>query len=204
MKQTIIFDLGGVLIDWNPRYLYRKIFPDREEMEYFLKSVCSLEWHVQMDGEKSFNDAISELIPHHPEYSEQIRAYFERWEEMIGGDIPGSVKILEELKDAGYPLAALSNWSSETFPFVNAKYEFLDWFDPQIISGQVGLVKPDPDIYHLILCQIDRDPEECLFIDDVKGNIKAAADIGIKTIHYSSPRQLREDLEIQGILSEGS
>ena len=202
MKQTIIFDLGGVLIDWNPRYLYRKIFPDREEMEFFLKAVCSREWHVQMDGEKSFNDAIQELIPRHPEYADQIKAYFSRWEEMIHGHIPESVDILEEVKGAGYPLAALSNWSAETFPIVNAKYEFLDWFDTQIISGQVGLVKPDPDIYHLTLCQVDRDPEECLFIDDVKENIKTAAEIGIETILYTSPRQLRMDLVARGILSE--
>jgi 2-haloacid dehalogenase len=120
---------------------------------------------------------------------------------MIAGEIPETVKILAELKDAGYPLAALSNWSSETFPIVNAKYEFLDWFEPLIISGRVGLVKPDPEIFHLILCSIDRDPEQCIYIDDMKHNVQAAAEIGFDTIHYSSPQQLREELMLRGILS---
>ena len=201
MKKTIVFDLGGVLIDWDPRYLYSNIFSDQDEMEFFLRAVCSPEWNVQMDGEKAFNDAINELIPHHPEYTDQIRAYFNRWEEMIAGDIPETVKILAELKDAAYPLAALSNWSSETFPIVNARFEFLDWFEPLIISGRVGLVKPDPDIFHLILCSIDRDPDQCIYIDDMEHNIQTAADIGFDAIHYSSPQQLREDLLSRGILS---
>ncbi len=201
MKETLVFDLGGVLIDWDPRFLYHKIFPNQDEMEYFLRAVCSPEWNLQMDGEKSFNDAINELIPHHPEYADQIRAYFNRWEEMIAGIIPETVKILVELKNADYPLAALSNWSSETFPVVNAKYEFLDWFKPLIISGRVGLVKPDPDIFHLILCSIDRDPDQCIFIDDMKQNIQVADEIGFDTIHYSSPHRLRLDLVSRGILS---
>ena len=201
MKKTLVFDIGGVLIDWDPRYLYSKIFPDQDEMEFFLRAVCSPEWNVQMDGEKSFNDAINELIPHHPEYADQIRAYFLRWEEMIAGDVPETVKILGELKDADYPLAALSNWSSETFPIAHAKYEFLDWFEPLIISGRVGLVKPDPDIFHLMSCSIDRDPDQCIYIDDTKHNVQAAAEIGFDTIHYLSPQQLRSDLISRGILS---
>ena len=204
MKETLVFDIGGVLIDWDPRYLYSRIFPDQDEMEFFLRAVCSPEWNLQMDGEKSFNDAINELIPRHPEYADQIRAYFTRWEEMIAGDFPETVKILAELKDDAYPLAALSNWSSETFPIVNAKYEFLDWFDPLIISGRVGLVKPDPEIFHLILCSIDRDPDQCVYIDDMKQNIQAAADIGFDAIHYSSPPQLRVDLISRGILAASS
>ena len=200
MKKTLVFDIGGVLIDWNPRYLYSKIFPDQDEMEFFLRAVCSPEWNVQMDGEKSFNDAINELIPRHPEYADQIRAYFSRWEEMIAGAIPETVKILAELKDADFPLAALSNWSSETFPVVNAKYEFLDWFEPLTISGRVGIVKPDPDIFHLILCSIDREPDECIYIDDMKHNVQAAGKIGFDAIHFLSPQQLRKDLISRGIL----
>lgn len=130
MKPTIVFDLGGVLLDWNRSYLFQKIFSDPDEMKYFLDEVCSLEWNSQMDVEKSFLDAIDELIPQFPHYENQIRAYFERWEEMVVGDIPGTVKILRELKEAGYPLAALSNWSSETFPRIKDQYDFLGWFSP--------------------------------------------------------------------------
>lgn len=198
-KQTIIFDLGGVLIDWDPRYLYKQIFPDQEEMDFFLKAVCSPEWNAQMDGEKSFSDGIEELIPLHPEYANQIRAYFSRWEEMIGGVFSDTVQVLAELKDAGYPLAALSNWSSETFPIVNAKYEFLDWFEPLILSGHVGLVKPDPQIFNLLLCSVDRDPQECIYIDDMKENIQAASGVGFSTILFSSSEQLRQDLISLGI-----
>ncbi len=201
IKKTIIFDLGGVLIDWDPRYLYRKIFSDREEMEFFLGEVCSLDWSAQMDGEKSFSDAINELIPRYPEYADQIQAYYSRWEEMIKGDIPETVSILAELRNGDYSLAALSNWSSETFPIVNARYEFLDWFDPLIISGMVGLVKPDPEIFHLILCSTGQNASDCIYVDDLAQNIQTAAEIGFDAIHYSSPQQLREELESRGILT---
>lgn len=198
-KQTIIFDLGGVLIDWNPRYLYSQIFSDQDEMDFFLRAVCSPEWNAQMDGEKSFSDGIEELIPLHPEYADQIRAYFSRWEEMIGGVFSDTVQVLSELKAAGYPLAALSNWSSETFPIVNAKYEFLDWFEPLILSGHVGLVKPDPQIFNLLLCSVDRDPTDCIYIDDMEPNIKAASEIGLSTILYSGSEPLRQELISLGI-----
>ena len=126
MKKTVVFDLGGVLIDWNPRYLYRKIFPDPEEMEYFLTEVCSYEWNVTTDGNRTYQDAMDELVPKFPHYEAQIRAYFPRWEEMIAGEIPGTVEVLRELKEAGYPLAALPNWSAETFPRIMYHYEFFD------------------------------------------------------------------------------
>jgi 2-haloacid dehalogenase len=200
MKSTIIFDLGGVLIDWDPRYLYRKIFDDQEEMEYFLREVCSPAWNAQADGEKSFQDAIEELIPQFPAYTKQIQAYFSRWDEMVDGVFPETVKILEELREAEYPLAALSNWSSETFPIVNAKYEFLDWFDPLIISGKVGLIKPDPQIFNLLLCALDRDPGDCFYIDDMEHNIRVADQIGFMTVLYTTPEQLREELVSRGIL----
>ena len=202
MKETIIFDLGGVLIDWDPRHLYRKIFPDQDEMEFFLGTVCSPDWNAQTDGEKSFHDATEELIPMFPHYAAQIRAYFSRWEEMIRGIFPETVKILSELQEGGYPLAALSNWSSETFPIVNAKYEFLDWFEPLIISGQVGLIKPDPQIFNLLLCALDRDSGDCLYIDDMEHNIRVADQVGFMTILYTTPEQLREELVYRGILQD--
>ena len=194
MKKTLIFDLGGVLIDWDPRHLYRKIFSDPERMEYFLAEICSPEWNAQMDGEKSFQDGVAELADLHPRYAKHIEAYHTRWEEMVAGLIPGSLELLEELRGAGYPLAALSNWSSETFPLVHARYEFLDWFDPLVISGQVGLVKPDPQIFALIICAVDREPEDCIYVDDIQVNVSAAADQGLDAILFTSADQLRTSL----------
>jgi 2-haloacid dehalogenase len=199
MKRTIVFDIGGVLIDWNPRYLYRKIFSDSEEMEFFLREVCSPEWNAQADAGKSYHDAINELIPLYPQYEECIRLYLERWEEMVGGIYPQVVNILEDLQDAGYPLAALSNWPADTFPIVQAKYEFLDWFDPLLISGRIGYKKPDPEFFDILLCKIDRDPAECIFIDDTVDNIKIANELGISTIHFQSAQQLAAELSGMGV-----
>jgi 2-haloacid dehalogenase len=200
MKKTIIFDLGGVLIDWNPQHLFRKIFPDQEEMDFFLREVCSLEWNAQIDRGYPFKVAIAELTAEHPEYTDQINAYFDRWDEMISGSFPETVKILKEIKDAGYPLVGLSNWSGETLPRVAHQFEFLNWFDPLVLSGEVEMVKPDPDIYHYLLKEINREPGECIFIDDSEVNIQTAEKLGFEGIHFSSPQQLRDRLNQLGIL----
>jgi 2-haloacid dehalogenase len=200
MKKTIIFDLGGVLVDWNPQHLFRKIFPDQEEMDFFLREVCSLEWNAQIDRGYPFKVAIAELTAEHPEYTDQINAYFDRWDEMISGSFPETVKILKEIKDAGYPLVGLSNWSGETLPRVAHQFEFLNWFDPLVLSGEVKMVKPDPDIYHYLLKEINREPGECIFIDDSEVNIQTAEKLGFEGIHFSSPQQLRDRLDQLGIL----
>jgi len=200
MKKTIVFDLGGVLIDWNRRHLYEKIFSDPDEMDYFLREVCSLEWNSQMDVDKSFLDAIDELVPKYPQYEEQIRAYFPRWEEMIGGVFQGTVNILRELKGGGYSLAALSNWSSETFPLVKDQYEFLSWFSPLVISGQIGYKKPDPEPFQILLHELNLDAGDCVFIDDMEDNIQEARRQGFDVIKFSSPEQLRADLVDLGLL----
>jgi 2-haloacid dehalogenase len=200
MKKTIVFDIGGVLIDWNPRYLYQKIFSDPEEMEFFLREICSPEWNAQADAGKSYQDAIDELIPQYPDYEEPIRLFYQRWEEMIGGTFPQVIKILDDLRAAGYPLAALSNWPAETFPIVQAKYEFLDWFNPLLISGRIGYKKPQPEFYSLMLCAVDRDPSECIFIDDTLENISAADQLGITSIHFHTAKQLAEELTRMGVL----
>ena len=194
MKKTIVFDLGGVLVDWNRRYLYQKIFSDQDELEYFLREICSLEWNAQMDVDKSFLDATDDLVLKYPEYETQIRAYFSRWEEMIRGDIPGTVEILGELKENSYPLAALSNWSSETFPRVKDQYEFLDWFSPLVISGYIGYKKPDPEPFQILLHELNLNAEDCIFIDDMEDNIQEARRQGFEAIQFSSPEQLRADL----------
>jgi len=200
MKKTIVFDLGGVLLDWNPRYLYNQIFSDQEEMEYFLAEICSPSWNAQMDAEKSFQEGIGELLPKYPDYSEQIQMYHERWIEMLRGEIPDSVEVLRELKDSGCQLAALSNWSVETFPKVKDQYDFLGWFNPLILSGEVGVAKPDPSIYQILLQKLDRPPDHCVFIDDVLENITEAERQGFETIHFISGESLRADLEERGYL----
>lgn len=198
--KTIVFDLGGVLLDWDPRHLYQKIFSDPSEMEYFLRDICSPAWNAQMDGGKSFLDAADELVLRYPEYETQIRAYFPRWEEMVKGEFPQTVEILRELRDAKFPLAALSNWSSETFPRVRDKYEFLSWFDPLVISGQIGYKKPDPEPFHILLRELDQDAGDCLFIDDMAENIQQAQRLGFDVIQYSTPEQLRGELVDRGLL----
>jgi len=201
--KILVFDLGGVLIDWNPRHLYRKLIPNESELEFFLSEVCSLEWNKQMDRGNSFLEAVDELAVVYPKYSKQIQAYYLRWEETIAGPILGTVKILERLKGAGYPLAALSNWSAETFPKVVDQFEFLNWFDPLVISGEIGLIKPDPEIFHYLLREISREAEECIFIDDSKANVLAAAELGFVSIHFSSSEQLQVKLEELGVLNYG-
>jgi 2-haloacid dehalogenase len=204
LKPTIIFDLGGVLIDWDPRYLYRKIFPEQDQMEFFLEHICSPSWNAQMDRGYPFQDAVAELSREHPQYSGEIRAFYDRWEEMISGPFPGTVGILEEVRAAGYPLAALSNWSGETLPRVAHQFEFLEWFDPLVVSGDVKMVKPEAEIFHFLLGELQRQPEDCLFIDDSIANIQTARDLGFQTVHFSSADLLRAHLESLGILKNGS
>lgn len=200
MKRTIIFDLGGVLLDWDRRHLYQKIFTDPNELDHFLENVCSREWNAAIDVDKSFQDAMDELSLKFPEYEEQIKLYYPRWEEMIGGEIPGTVEILRELKENGYPLAALSNWSSETFPRVKDQYEFLSWFSPLMISGYIGYKKPDPEPFHILLHELGQDAGNCLFIDDMEDNIREARRLGFEVIQFTSPEKLRQELENQDYL----
>ncbi len=198
--KTLVFDLGGVLINWDPRRLYRKLIKDESEMDFFLAEVCSPEWNAQMDRGKSFQEAVDELELVYPKYTKQIQAYYSRWEEMIVGPVPGTVKILEGLRGAGYPLAALSNWSAETYPKVTKRFAFLSWFDPLVISGEIGLIKPDPEVYHYFLQEINREAKDCIFVDDSKANIRTAEELGFISILFSSPEQLGRRLEELGIL----
>jgi 2-haloacid dehalogenase len=200
MKKTMVFDLGGVLIDWNPRHLYRRIFTDEREMEYFLTEICSPAWNASTDIGKPFAEAVQQLLPLYPQYREQIQAYHSRWEEMIRGHIPGTLKLLEELKATDYPLAALSNWSSETFHVARSRFEFLDWFDPLIISGDVGCTKPDRRIFEILLEGLQRDAGDCVYIDDSLENIQTASGMGFVTIHFSTPEQLRQELGSSGLI----
>lgn len=201
--KTLVFDLGGVLIDWDPRHLFRKLIPDKSELDFFLSEVCSPEWNAQIDRGKSFQESVDGLAVVYPKYTKQIQAYCSRWEETITGPIHGTVNILEGLRGAGYPLAALSNWSAETFPKVADRFEFLNWFDPLVISGEIGLIKPAPEIYHYLLREINREAEECIFIDNSEANVLTAEKLGFISIHFSSPEQLQVKLEGLGVLNYG-
>ncbi len=194
-KPLIAFDLGAVLIDWDPRYLYRKLFNgDDEGMEHFLAEVCSPAWNVQQDAGRSFAEAIAVLAKQYPEQRELISAYFERWEEMLGGAIEGSVEILRMVKELGFEVAALSNWSAETYPLAHKQFDFLNWFEVMVLSGKEKVVKPDPAIYRILLERTGRQAENCIFIDDSLINVQAARELGIASIHFQSPSQLRKEL----------
>lgn len=199
---AIVFDFGGVLIDWNPRYLYRKLFRDEPEaVERFLTEIGFVEWNALQDKGRPFSEAVAELSEKFPHYSDLIKAYDERWEESVTGAIEGTVDILRELKEAGYPLYGLSNWSAETFRRIRHQYPFMDWFEEIVISGEVKLIKPDPLIYKLLLERIKRSAEECLFIDDSEANVTTANQLGFQTIRFESPEQLSKELRRLGILS---
>ena len=191
---NIVFDLGNVLIDWDPRHLYRKLLGNETEVEWFLENVCNDEWNIKHDKGQSFDKGISELSKLYPQYTDLIKNWFDRWEEMLGGPMEDSVELLAELKKLGFPLYILSNWSAETYPKAEARYEFLKWFDGKIISGEVGKIKPDPEIFHILTNTYNLNPENSVFIDDKLINIEAANLIGFQGIHFKNAESLRNDL----------
>jgi 2-haloacid dehalogenase len=200
-RPVIVYDLGGVLIDWNPRHLYRKLIEDEAIMEWFLAEVCHTAWNEEQDRGRTFAAAIEEAAARHPEYRPLIAAYFERWAEMMAGEIEGAVVILEELKSAGYELHALTNWSAETFPFARDRFAFLEWFESILVSADVGLIKPDPAIFRLLLERIGRTPAACIYIDDNPNNVAAAAALGFDAIAFRGAPRLREALGERGLLA---
>ena len=200
MINTIIFDLGAVLIDWNPRYLYRKIFQNEDEMHHFLENICTGEWNEEQDGGRSVQEATDFLIISFPEHEANIRAYYERWEEMLGGPIAGTLEIFKALKQSQqYRLYALTNWSAETWPIALERYDFLDWFDGVVVSGTEKDRKPFASFYQTLLDRYQVNPRETLFIDDNLRNIHAAEQLGIHGIHFSTPGHLREKLQEHGV-----
>ncbi len=198
---TVVFDLGGVLIDWNPEYVYRQIFEDEAERRYFLTEVCSPHWNEQQDAGRSLQEATEWLVGQFPDYEPQIRAYYGRWQEMLGGAIPETVDILNQLRDqASHRLLALTNWSAETFPTALELFDFLHYFEGILVSGVEKLIKPDPRIYQLLISRYGLNPGESLFIDDNPKNVEGARAVGLHAVHFQSPGQLRKALEEWGIL----
>jgi len=199
--KAIIFDFGGVLIDWSPHNLYQSYFPDHPQaIDEFLKEVDFYTWNAKQDQGRSFIEAVTELSEKFPHRRELIQAYADNWEDSITGEFKGTIEILYELKSKGYPLYGLSNWSAETFPLIKDDYPFFNKFDEIILSGEVGLIKPDPEIYHLLLSKISYTANECVFIDDSMANIDAAKDLGLQVLHFKSPEILRNNLEGFGLL----
>jgi 2-haloacid dehalogenase len=199
---AIIFDLGGVLIDWNPSYVFDKMFTDEQQKKHFFENICTHEWNEKQDAGRPIKEATEELLHKHPEWKDYIEAYYGRWKEMLGGPIHGSVEVLKQLKETGkYKIYALTNWSAELFPIALERYEFLHWFDGRVVSGEEKMRKPFPEFYQLILDRFQLEPEETLFIDDNLRNAEAAEKIGLKTIRFHSPAQLKSDLIQLGILN---
>jgi 2-haloacid dehalogenase len=198
---VIVFDLGGVLMDWDPYYLYSKLLgDDRQAVERFLKAIDFTGWNQEQDRGRTFAEGTAELVARFPEYSELIRAYDERYLESLHGAIQPVVEILRRLKEAGYRLYGLSNWPAEKFALVRPQYPFFEWFDDLVISGEVGLAKPEEAIFDLLLERAGRPAGECLLIDDHDSNIRAARALGFQTILFQSPQQLEAELRRRGIL----
>jgi 2-haloacid dehalogenase len=195
MINTIIFDLGAVLIDWNPHYMYNTIFEDEQEMKDFLANVCTSDWNEEQDAGRSLQEGTELLVNKFPEHEANIRAFYGRWIEMLGEPFHGTVEILRQLKASNkYKIYALTNWSAETFPFAIARFDFLTWFDGIVVSGTEKMRKPTPAFYQILLDRYQVNPAEALFIDDNYRNILAAENMGIKSIHFKSAEELATEL----------
>jgi len=199
---TIIFDLGGVLLDWNPQYVFdENYFESSEKREYFFKNICTNDWNEEQDAGRSIVEAIQELVQKFPDWENPIRDFYGRWTEMLKGPIPETVEIFRQLKDSGkYKLYALTNWQTGLFDIALVRYNFLHWFDGRVVSGEEKTRKPFPEFYQRLLNRYNVKAEEAIFIDDNLRNVKAAEAVGINGIHFQSPGQLREELISAGIL----
>lgn len=198
---AVVFDLGGVLIDWNPRYLYRQLFAgDDAAMETFLTEVTTPEWNLQQDAGRTWDEAVAALTRQHPEHAELIAAYRDRWPETLGEAIGPTVAVLDELRRTGVRLFALSNWSAETFPVARPRYPFLEWFEGIVISGEVGITKPDERVYRHLLERNGLDAASTVFIDDSEANVRAAQEIGMIAIRFEGGAALRRSLVDLGLL----
>jgi len=197
---TVVFDLGNVLIRWNPRNLYRKLFTDDEQaMETFLSEVCSTDWNERQDAGRSWQEAIDEAIARHPTQEALIRAYRERWEEMLGGALEETVEILEQLHAKQVRLLALTNWSAETFPIALERFAFLNRFEGILVSGAEGIIKPAPQIFQLLKSRYQFEGHHAVFIDDHAPNIEGARREGFHALQFSNAGQLRKDLVALGL-----
>ena len=198
---AIIFDYGGVLMEWDPVRIFERFFPQGPQAtRTFLEEIGFGEWNRLQDKGRSFAEAIAERSALFPQYAEILPAYDTNWGQAVVGQIDGTVAILRRLKRAGYPLYGLSNYSAEKFRLDRQRFDFFNLFDDMVISGEVGLLKPEPAIFHLLLGKIGYAPQKCVFIDDIPANVAGAREVGITGIQFRSPEQLEADLQALGIL----
>ena len=197
--KNIILDFGGVLVDWNPLYLYKKVFGCEEKANYFLENVCKYDWNLLQDAGRPLAEATQILQEQHPEHKDEIAMYYDRWEEMLGGTIDENVQLIHPLKEK-YNVYGLTNWSAETLPIAKRLYTFFDQLDGIVVSGDEKLIKPDPKIYHVLINRYNIKPEESLFIDDNFDNIVAAQKLGFHTIHFTNEVNLEATLKEMGVL----
>jgi len=192
--RNIIFDFGGVLIDWNPLYLYKDVFRDKLELDFFLNEVCNHKWNEKQDAGRPFKDGIAELVIKYPQYSKEIEMFYTHWIDMVGGEIKENTSLISELREE-YLLFGLTNWSAETFPLIYNKYPFFEELDGIIVSGEEKIIKPDPEIYKRLLHKFEIEAEDSLFIDDNQMNIQTAKNMGFHTIHLKQGVNLREEMK---------
>lgn len=198
--KNIVFDFGGVLMDWNPRYFFKDYFNDDEKMEYFLENIAQDEWNIEQDRGRSLSEGTEIQVKKFPEWEKEIRAFYDNWTVMLKSDIPQNVDILRKLKKTDYQLFGLTNWSAETFPYALENYDFFQLFDGKIVvSGTEKLIKPDPKIWYVLLERYNIHAEESIFIDDNLKNIEMAQSLGFKTIHVQPDTNLKEELSHLGI-----
>jgi len=193
---TIIFDLGGVLIDWNPEYVFLDAFNgNREKMSWFLSNICTMDWNENQDAGYPLKNATEDLVRKFPEYENYIKMYYGKWEHMLGEAIAGTVNILEKfVKNDAFKVVALTNWSSETFPIAQKRFDFLNWFEGIVVSGEEKTRKPHKEIYEILINRYQITPENALFIDDNLRNIEASKELGLNAIHFKDPNQLNKAL----------
>lgn len=193
---TVIFDLGGVLIDWNPEYVYRTIFSREEDMKWFFQNICTSHWNEEQDAGRPLAEATELLVKQYPGHEENIRAYYGRWEEMLGGAIEETVEVLRHLKEnTDHKLYALTNWSHETFGVALQRYEFLHWFDGRVVSWEEKTRKPFMEIYQRMINRYGIDPAKAVYIDDNTRNLAPAEKLGMYTIHFQSAGQFKKELQ---------
>ncbi|MCC7244735.1 MAG: HAD family phosphatase [Saprospiraceae bacterium] len=195
MLDTIVFDLGGVLVDWNPEYVFRTVIPDTDKRQFFFENICTHDWNIEQDAGRTLEAGTQLLVDQWPEWETEIRAFYGRWEEMLGGPIQPTVELLRELKaDGRYRLLALTNWSAETFPKALELYDFLHWFEGIVVSGAEMTRKPFPEIYNILIERYALTPHKAVFIDDNLANVTAAQEAGLQGIHFKDAAQLRQAL----------
>ena len=199
---AVVFDMGGVLVDWDREHLYRKLVPDAEERRRVLDEVVTLEWNATLDRGRSFDAAIEELTRLHPGDADLIAAFRDRWPEMIPSDLPDTVEIVKELHSGGVRLLGLTNWAAATWPHAEARFAWLELFEGIVVSGQEGISKPDPAIFGLLCERYDLDPGRSLFVDDSPTNVAAASELGFGSVLFTCADTLRSELVGRGTLSD--